>query len=120
MPVPPLSTLTSRAAHARPTSPRSTGFCAIWDCISSSSSSKSNVRKRCLDACTFIERSRAVSYVGRYDDNSPKEALSMPRSRARCVWGHAAIFVWSDLFLDRSRKFVGLHLPLPAYYGRVK
>jgi len=25
--------------HANPTSPRSTGFCAIWDCISSSSSS---------------------------------------------------------------------------------
>ena len=37
-PVPPLSTLTSRAAHAHPTSPRSTGFCAIWDCISSRSS----------------------------------------------------------------------------------
>ena len=28
--------LTSRATHAHPTSPRSTGFCAIWDCISSS------------------------------------------------------------------------------------
>jgi len=34
-----LSTLTSRATHAHPTSPRSTGFCAIWDCTSSSSSS---------------------------------------------------------------------------------
>ena len=34
-----LSTMTSRATHAHPTSPRSTGFCAIWDCISSSSSS---------------------------------------------------------------------------------
>ena len=33
------STLTSRATHAHPTSPRSTGFCAVWDCISSSSSS---------------------------------------------------------------------------------
>ena len=31
----PLSTLTSRATHAHPTSPRSTGFCAIWGCISS-------------------------------------------------------------------------------------
>jgi len=31
---------TSRATHAHPTSPRSTGFCAIWDCISSSSSSE--------------------------------------------------------------------------------
>jgi len=29
--------MTSRATHAHPTSPRSTGFCAIWDCISSSS-----------------------------------------------------------------------------------
>ena len=38
-PIPPLSTLTSRATHAHPTSPRSIGFCAIWDCISSSSSS---------------------------------------------------------------------------------
>jgi len=36
---PPLSTLTSRATHAHPTSAHSTGFCAIWDCISSSSSS---------------------------------------------------------------------------------
>ena len=36
-PIPPLSTLTSRATHAHPTSPRSTGFCAIWGCISSSS-----------------------------------------------------------------------------------
>ena len=38
---PPISTLTSRATHAHPTSPRSTGFCAIWGCISSSSSSSS-------------------------------------------------------------------------------
>ena len=34
---PLLSTPTSRATHAHPTSPRSTGFCAIWGCISSSS-----------------------------------------------------------------------------------
>jgi len=37
-----LSTLTSRATPAHPTSPRSTGFCAIWGCISSSSSSSSS------------------------------------------------------------------------------
>ena len=37
-PIPPLSTLTSRATQAHPTSPRSIGFCAIWGCISSSSS----------------------------------------------------------------------------------
>ena len=40
LPIPPLSKLTSRATHAHPTSPRSNGFCAIWDCISSSSSSQ--------------------------------------------------------------------------------
>ena len=44
-PIPPLSTLTSRATHAHPTSPRSTGFCAIWDCISSSSSSHADARQ---------------------------------------------------------------------------
>jgi len=42
-PIPPLLTLTSRATHAHPTSPRSTGFCAIWGCISSSSSSNSTL-----------------------------------------------------------------------------
>jgi len=35
----PFSKLTSRATHAHPTSPRSTGYCTIWDCISSSSES---------------------------------------------------------------------------------
>jgi len=37
-PIPPLSTLTSSATHAHPTSPSSTCFCAIWGCNSSSSS----------------------------------------------------------------------------------
>jgi len=32
----------------------------------------------------------------------------MSRSRIRRVWGHAAIFVWSDLILDWSLKLVGL------------
>jgi len=63
------------------------------------------------DVCTFIARNRAVSYVDRYDDKSPKEALGMFRSRIRRVWGHAAIFAWSDLILDRSRKLVGLQSP---------
>jgi len=27
------------------------------------------------------------------------------------VWGHAAIFAWSDLILDHSRKLVGLQSP---------
>ena len=44
-PIPPLSTLTSRATHAHPTSPCSTGFCAIWDCINSSSIGKG---RRCF------------------------------------------------------------------------
>jgi len=52
-----------------------------------------------------------VFYVGRSDDKSPKEALGMFRSRARRVWGHAAVFAWSSLFLDRSRKLVGLQSP---------
>ena len=33
------------------------------------------------DVRTFIARNRAVSYVGRSDDKSPKEALGMFRSR---------------------------------------
>ena len=49
--------------------------------------------------------------MDRYDDKSPKEALGMFRSRIRRVWGHAAIFAWSDLILNRSRKLVGLQSP---------
>ena len=32
----------------------------------------------------------------------------MFRSRTRRAWGHAAVFAWSDLVLDRSRKLAGL------------
>ena len=46
--------------------------------------------------------------MDRYNDKSPKEALGMFRSRTRRVWGHEAVFAWSDLTLDRSRKLVGL------------
>ena len=63
------------------------------------------------DVCTFIARNRAVSYADRYDDKSSKEALGMFRSRNRRAWGHTAIFAWSDLILDRSRKLVGLQSP---------
>ena len=56
-------------------------------------------------------RNRAVSYVGCYDNTSPKEALGMFCSWIRRVWGHAALFAWSDLTLDRSRKLVGLQSP---------
>ena len=61
--------------------------------------------------CTIIARIRAVSYVDRFDDKSPKKALGMIRSRTRRVWGHAAVFAWSDLALDRSRKPTGRQLP---------
>ena len=40
----------------------------------------------------FIARSSAVSYMGRYDDKLPKEALGMFRSRIRRAWDHAAVF----------------------------
>ena len=67
------------------------------------------------DVCTFIARNRAVSYMDHKDDKSPKEALGMGtrmlRSRIRRAWGHAAVFLWSDLVLDRSRKLVGLQSP---------
>jgi len=59
--------------------------------------------------CTFIARSRALSYVGRYDDKSPKEALGMQGIVACGVM--RAFFAWSDLILDRSRKLVGLQSP---------
>jgi len=32
-------------------------------------------------------------------------------SRTRRVWGHAAIFAWSDLAVDRSRKLACLQSP---------
>ena len=35
------------------------------------------------------------------------------------MWGHAAIFAWSDLILDRSRKLVGLQSPPAACATRV-
>ena len=63
------------------------------------------------DVYTFIAHSCAVSYVGRYDDKSPKEALDVFRSRTRRVWDHAAMFSWSGLILDRSRKLVRLQSP---------
>jgi len=68
--LPPLSTLTSRAIHAHPTSPRSTGFCAIWDCTSSSSSSgqpcgtsegPGEVEGHCV-ASLSLRNSKPVSY----------------------------------------------------------
>ena len=67
--------------------------------------------------CTFIARNRAVSYVDRYNDKSPKEALGMFRSRTRRVWGHVAIFAWSDRILDRSRKLVVLQSPAACHHA---
>ena len=34
----------------------------------------------------------------------------MFHSRIRRVWGHVAIFAWSDLILDPNRKLVTRHL----------
>ena len=61
-PIPPLSTLTSRATRAHPTSTRSTGFCAIWDCISSSSlcGSLTEPRARCRHDDHHYSLRRAV------------------------------------------------------------
>ena len=64
------------------------------------------------NACTFVARSHVVSYLDRYDDKSPKEALGIFRSRTRRVWGHVAVFAWSDLAVDCSRKLVGLQSPV--------
>jgi len=70
--------------------------------------------------CTFISRSRAVSYMDRYDDKSPKEALGMFRSRIHRAWGHATVFAWSDLVLDRSRKLVCLQSPAACARWRLR
>ena len=67
-------------------------------------------------ACTFIARNRAVFHVDRYEEKPPKEALGIFRSRICRAWGHAAVFAWSELILDRSRKLVGLLL-LDGPYG---
>ena len=53
----------------------------------------------------------AVEYLQYYDNKSPEEALNMFRSRIQRAWGHAAIFAWADLILDRSRTVVGLQSP---------
>ena len=49
-----------------------------------------------------------VSHLGHYDDKSLKKALGMFRLLIRSVRGHAAIFAWSDLIVDRSRKLIDL------------
>ena len=69
-------------------------------------------------ACTFIARNRAVSYMNH--NNSPKEALGMFRSRIRRVWGHAAIFAWSDLILIAAASSLACSCPPPgAFVGSV-
>ena len=68
------------------------------------------------EVCTFIARNRAVFHVDRYEEKPPKEALGIFRSGICRAWGHAAVFAWSELILDRSRKLVGLLL-LDGPYG---
>ena len=65
---------------------------------------------------TSVRLSRAIvrypTWIAKYDDKSPKEALGIFRSRIRRAWGHAAVFAWSDFILDYSRKLVGLQSPV--------
>ena len=63
---------------------------------------------------TFIARNRALFYVDRYDDKSPKEALSMLHSRARRVWGHAAIFAWRTSSWIAAASLLACSHPPPA------
>ena len=46
--------------------------------------------------------------MGCYDDEPPNEALGIFRLGIRREWGRAAVFAWSDLVFDQSRKLVGL------------
>ena len=55
-----------------------------------------------------------VEHLLYYDNRTPEQALNMLRSRIQSVWGHAAIFAWADLILDRSRTLVGLQSPAAA------
>jgi len=73
-----------------------------------------------LDSKAFTRSSQSTARADRYEDKSPKEALGMFRSRPRRVWGHAAVFAWSDLILDRKRKLAGLQSPAaPAPRARM-
>ena len=58
--------------------------------------------------CTFIARNRAVSYLGRYDKKSPKEALGLFRSRIRRMWDHAAISLGATLSWISAASSLGL------------
>jgi len=66
------------------------------------------------DVCTFIARNRAVSYVDRYDDKSPKEALGMFRSRIRRVWSHAAVFPGATSSWIAAASSLACSRPPPA------
>ena len=57
-----------------------------------------------------------MSYVDRYDNKSPKDQgdpWHVPLKDPSRV-GDAAVFAWSYLKLDRSRKLVGLSRPPSA------
>ena len=81
-PMPPLSTLTSRATHAHPTSPRSTGFCVIRNCISSSSSSMCvcvSVATKVLKwQLVFLNRNQTHTF-SRPISNTPNTRMPPPR-----------------------------------------
>ena len=63
------------------------------------------------ELCTFIARNMTVEHLQFYDNKTPEQALNMFRTRIQRAWGHAAIFSWADLILDRSRTLVGLQSP---------
>ena len=71
------------------------------------------------DVCTFIARNRTASYVDRYDDKSPKEALGMFRSKIRRMWGHAAIFPGATLCWTGAASSFACSRPPPAPRARV-
>ena len=58
------------------------------------------------DVCTFIARNQLVSYSTRIATTTsrrPRRPLAWP-TRGSAAWGHAAVFAWSDLILDRIRQ----------------
>jgi len=95
-----LDTNLTRNTHAHPTSPRSTGFCAIWDCISSSSSS--------------IAHDLARTHVSYYSDDANQAHQGHVQAAHSEGLGHTAHRGWARLLLDRARDII---IHGPAYRG---
>ena len=119
----PVPTLTSRATHAHPTSPRSTGFCAILDCIRSSSSScrsraafafgsKAAYSSSCRSRAAFAFRSKAARLRGGTSRLSRFRRGGAPRAGLFGTPAHVAA-VARFFFDDYTRPGI----PLPAGPG---